>query len=106
MSDAGKTDGLGNPLVDGDVYYVQDTSVYVGDFMLWWKPNGNGYTCELREAVVYGADRCRGMRKTDIPWRPADLRIGHQTVVNVEVVRREHRDNAVAAGAMAKNGAF
>jgi hypothetical protein len=43
-----------------DLYYLQDTRQIVGNCALWWKLNGQGYTCNLDEAWkidpnIYGA---------------------------------------------------
>lgn len=33
-----------------ELYYIQDTRNYVGNSVLWWRPNGTGYTTNLVEA--------------------------------------------------------
>jgi hypothetical protein len=33
-----------------DEYYIQDTRNYVGNSVLWWRVNGQGYTTNLDEA--------------------------------------------------------
>ena len=52
-------------------YYMQDTRKYVGNFVLWWRSGGRGYTTDIREAEVWSEDDARkqhGCRDTDIPW--------------------------------------
>lgn len=63
-----KTDGLGRPLVADEEYYVQDSRQNVGNCGSWWRPNGQGYTCNLDDAGVYDGRACSRMRVTDIPW--------------------------------------
>jgi len=54
-----------------DEYYLQDTRGYVGNDVLWWKKNGQGYTTDLREAHVYTKEeayRKQEVRGTDLAW--------------------------------------
>ena len=89
MARTGAVDALGNALVDTADYYIQDASTYVGDFILWWRPNGAGYTCDLDRAGVYkGADHAINRRPTDIAW-PVDIARGATVrVVDSEKLRR------------------
>lgn len=32
------------------MYYIQDTRTYVGNSVMWWRKNGEGYTTNLEEA--------------------------------------------------------
>lgn len=53
------------------LYYLQDARSYVGNCPLWWAPNGNGYTTDLRKAHRYTlaeAMRRHQYRDTDLPW--------------------------------------
>jgi ABC-type branched-subunit amino acid transport system ATPase component len=34
-------------------YYIQDTRSYVGNSVLWWRENGQGYTTDFDDAGVY-----------------------------------------------------
>lgn len=52
-------------------YYLQDSRDYVGNDMLFWAKNGQGYTTDLRNAQVYTKDEAvkqHQCRETDIPW--------------------------------------
>jgi hypothetical protein len=51
------------------LFYVQDTRQFVGNCVLWWCPDGQGYTCKIDQAGRYTAAQCVGMRDTDRPWR-------------------------------------
>lgn len=54
------------------LYYVQDTRQIVGNCVLWWCPDSNGYTTQLNEAGLYTRERVLRMRDTDRPW-PKEL---------------------------------
>lgn len=64
-------DGQGNALVDDAEYYIQDRRQFVGNCILWWGIDSQGYTCNLDQAGVYTGAFCRGRRDTDIPWPKA-----------------------------------
>jgi hypothetical protein len=66
------TDGLGQPVVPTGVYFIQDSREHVGNNVLWWRPNGAGYTCDIDDAGQYDGVAVRGLRDTDIPW-PVDF---------------------------------
>lgn len=83
-SEISKMDGLGNPLDDGAMYYVQDSRQVVGNCALWWCAEAKGYTCELGEAGQYSGREVRSMRTTDIPWP-----VGAVRDVAVQHVRSE-----------------
>jgi hypothetical protein len=54
---------------DGEeLYYVQDSRSYVGNSVLWWRPDGQGYTTHIDKAGKYTAAEVKGMRSTDVPW--------------------------------------
>lgn len=67
-----KVDGLGRPLVDDALYYIQDSRSYVGNCVLWWRASGAGYACDIDDAGKYPGAEARSLRDTDIPW-PADF---------------------------------
>lgn len=60
-------------MVDEDLYYIQNT-LNQADCMLFWRPNGRGYTFNLDDAWKLPKDRalqiCRNRPEQDIP-RPA-----------------------------------
>ena len=51
-------------------YYVQDNRNYVGNAVLWWGINGNGYVTDLQKAHKYTWDEIQKFspRDTDIIW--------------------------------------
>lgn len=74
-----------------DEYYIQDSRDYVGNDMLFWALNGNGYTTDMRKAQVYTkaeAVRQHEMRITDIPWPKAYIDAKTRPAVDMQYVRR------------------
>lgn len=49
-----------------DLFYVQDKRQFVGNSMVWWRHNGNGYTTDLSQAGKY--DHKPSDRDTDVLW--------------------------------------
>ena len=52
-------------------YYMQDRRQYVGNCMLWWAKDCNGYTTDIDKAEIFSkkdAIEIANNRKTDIPW--------------------------------------
>jgi hypothetical protein len=76
-----KTDGLGNALVAHADYYVQDSRKLCGNCIVWWRPKGADYCCDLNDAGVYKGSDVLGMRGTDVPW-PVDY-VRARTVTHV-----------------------
>jgi len=78
-----KTDGTGAALVADALYYVQDARSVVGNCGSWWRPNGDGYCCDINDAGQYTGERVAGMRATDVPW-PVEYVLA-RTVTHVRV---------------------
>jgi len=57
---------------DGRLYYVQDTRTYVGNSVMWWCPDGKGYTTHIDLAGKYKADE-RSWRDTDKLWAVEEI---------------------------------
>lgn len=51
------------------LYYILDNRQCVGNCALWWRPDAQGYTCDLDDAGLYPESKLRGLRETDIPVR-------------------------------------
>lgn len=60
-------------VVGPGLFYIQDSRSYVGNDVLWWRPNSEGYTCQIDEAGLYDEAFCRGVRSTDKIWRWEDI---------------------------------
>jgi len=35
------------------LFYIQDRRNYVGNSMLWWEENNNGFFCDIRKARIF-----------------------------------------------------
>lgn len=60
-----------NELFQDDLYYLQDCRGFVGNDVVFWAKDGNGYTTDLSMAQVYSKEVVQKMhlsRPTDIPW--------------------------------------
>ncbi len=72
------------------LFYIQNKG-FVGNCLLWWRPNGSGYTCNLDEAWKVSKEEavriCKTRRGEDIAHR-ADvidrLAIRHVTQLPVK----------------------
>lgn len=74
-----------------DEYYLQDSRSYVGNDMLFWAKNGNGYTTDLRNAEVYSKDQAEALhqnRPSDIPWPKAYIDAKTRPAVDMQYVKR------------------
>lgn len=83
-------------------YYIQDTRTYFGDTILWWGPNGGGYTCKLVEAGLYTeeeAARIFRLRGTDVPVLQEDaLRAAQPTVMVGDLRKVQEEANRLPFG--------
>lgn len=67
-------DGEPDPLGQGPAvpavrhYYIQDSRSYWGDALVWWRPEGKGYTVDFDQAGLFDEGFLKGLRKTDVPW--------------------------------------
>lgn len=68
-----------------ELYYIQDTRQCVGNCALWWKKDGQGYTCNLAEAWKVPLEKAGGYRDTDIPRLCSE--VDSLTVLHVDVQR-------------------
>ncbi len=68
-------------------FYIMDTRQVVGNCVLWWCPDGAGYTTQLEEAGLY--EHSDDRRPTDVEV-PEDLaRACGVTHVRIELLRDE-----------------
>lgn len=75
-----------------DLFYLQDSRSYVGNDVLWWSLNGNGYTTDLRQAQVYTRDEAQAMhnaRETDIPWPKEYIDGKTRPAVDMQYIKRD-----------------
>lgn len=73
------------------LFYLQDSRGYVGNDVLWWAKNGNGYTTDLSKAHVYTKDEAvkqHEMRETDIPWPKDYIDAKTRPAVDMQYINR------------------
>jgi hypothetical protein len=74
-----------------DKFYLQDSRSYVGNDMLFWAIDGNGYTTDMRKAQVYTKDEAMAQhrsRETDIPWPKEYIDARTRPAVDMQHVKR------------------
>lgn len=63
-----------------ELYYIQDKRSYCGNSCFWWKPDGNGYTCNLDEAWKVTREKAESMMRhrpgVDVAWPVAVIDAG------------------------------
>jgi hypothetical protein len=69
-------------------FYIQDRRSFVGNSVVWWRPNGKGYTVDLRDAGVYDEDEIKGLRSTDIPWLVEEINRLVQHHIDMQDLRK------------------
>ncbi|WP_025517582.1 hypothetical protein [Bordetella trematum] len=75
-----------------DLFYLQDSRSYVGNDMLFWRPDGGGYTTDLREAATYTREEAQekhNSRATDIPWPKGYIDAKTRPACDMQYVRRD-----------------
>lgn len=93
-----------SPQAEADQYYLQDSTTYVGNDILWWKKNRCGYTSDLSQAHVFTkseAQRQHNMRETDIPWPKAYIDQRARPAIDMQYL---NRNEALAGTGMALFG--
>ena len=88
-------DGTGAPLIDTELYYIQDTRQIIGNCGYWWRPNGDGYCCALSDMGKYPGHKVKHMsRETDVPWPCAYVEAHTVTHVRVDTPAFHRYDDA------------
>jgi hypothetical protein len=75
-----------------DLFYLQDSRSYVGNDVLWWAKNGQGYTTDLRQAHVYTKEEAvkrHEHRETDIPWPKDYIDQKTRPAVDMQYIKRD-----------------
>jgi len=79
------------PSTAEEMYYLQDTRQCVGNCMLFWGKNDNGYTCHLKNAQTYTKEQAfaqHKMRSSDKPWKVSDIQKIASLMVDVQYAHR------------------
>ena len=77
-----------------DLYYIQDSREYVGNCVVFWGKDGNGYVCDITKAGLYTYEEAMSQHKsrhTDIPWLKEDVENALRTFCDVQYLsKRQH----------------
>ena len=80
-------------LPDDEMFYVQDARNYVGNAVLWWGLNSNGYVCDIHKAQKYTKDEIvknfGDGRETDIIWPESHVKGAVKEIVDMQGLKRE-----------------
>lgn len=79
------------------LYYIQDTRSFIGNCPVFWGPDGNGYTTDLRQAGKYTfekAMRQHFMRDTDLPWLCDEIDAIQRPTVDQQDMRKRSTQQA------------
>jgi len=68
-------------------YYILDSRQVVGNCVMWWRPDGAGYTCDLADAGLYEEGDTRGSRETDVRVPEEVAKACSYTHVRIERLR-------------------
>ncbi|MBB5190089.1 ribosomal protein S27AE [Silvimonas terrae] len=74
-----------------ELFYLQDSRTYVGNDMLFWAVNNQGYTSDLRKAAKYTKAEAvaqHQMRPSDIPWPCTYIDARTRPAVDMQYVKR------------------
>lgn len=81
-------------LPDDEMFYVQDNRSYVGNAVLWWGLESNGYVTDIKKAQKYTKDdiirKFGGGRETDIIWPASHVEGAVREYIDIQGLRREH----------------
>ncbi|AGW94643.1 hypothetical protein N234_31835 [Ralstonia pickettii DTP0602] len=75
-----------------ELFYLQDSRSYVGNDVLWWAKDGNGYTTDLSKAHVCTkaeAIRQHEERATDIPWPKAYIDAKTRLAIDMQYIKQD-----------------
>lgn len=74
------------------LFYLQDSRTYVGNDVMWWALNGNGYTTDLRKAQVFSKEdavKQHQSRESDIPWPKDYIDARTRPAVDMQYIKRD-----------------
>lgn len=77
------------------LYYIQDSRSYVGNCMVFWGHNNNGYVCDISKVGLYTYEQAIEQfksRSTDIPWKKQDIEKGIKRFVDHQYVKKDDND--------------
>lgn len=80
---------------DNDLYYLQDSRDFNGNYMMFWGLDDKGYTSDIRQAQTYTLEdaKKRACRETDIPRKVSDMQSLLRHCVDHQDLRKIKREN-------------
>lgn len=75
-----------------DLWYLQDTRSYVGNDVVWWAKDGNGYTTDVSKAQAYTREKAfrqAAMRGCDRAWPKAYIDGKTRPAVDMQYIKHE-----------------
>jgi rubrerythrin len=75
-----------------NLFYLQDSRGYVGNDVLWWAKDGNGYTTDLSKAEIYTHTQAQSQhdsRISDIPWSKDYIDSKIRPAVDMQYIKRD-----------------
>jgi hypothetical protein len=80
--------GFAPPIDDEEKFYIRDSRQYVGNCILWWRHDRNGYTTSLDEAGQFSKD------EADLICQARDTDMAYPVYMIDEVAERhvDHQD--------------
>lgn len=82
-------------LPDQEMFYLQDTTSFLGNGMVFWKKNRAGYTSDLNKAELFTKDEVlkqNSIRGTDVGWAKSYIDSIEKTItVDVQLADRDKR---------------
>ena len=78
--------------MESELYYVENIERgVVGNCLLWWKKNNNGYVCDLKEAKKFSQeeafDLCNSSPRKYRPWKASEIEKIIQHHVDIQSLR-------------------
>jgi hypothetical protein len=72
------------------LYYIQCTSHFAYDYILWWRKESKGYTYNLADAGLYTAEQAKsivGCRGEEVAWPQEEVERCSNPAVSIEALR-------------------
>jgi hypothetical protein len=80
-------------LDENKMYYMQDARNYVGNAVVWWRKDGGGYGCDIREAHKYTKEelvaKFTSIRDTDIVWEADHIETIIKPIIDAQGLKYE-----------------
>ena len=78
-------------LPENEEYLMQDSRSYVGNSVVWWAKNHNGYTCDFEKAHIFTKQELleHSWRDSDIIWIKSHVEKAIRKHVDAQYLERE-----------------